>query len=442
MSALFKHAFLVAAPHSNSGKTLITLGLIKALCNKGLVVQPYKCGPDYIDPMHHKAVSGRPSYNLDTWMEDAVNVKTLFEQHLEHADVAIVEGVMGLFDGATKSKGSSAEIAKLLSIPVILVVDASSMAYSAAPLLFGFKNFDPAINFAGVIFNKTGSASHVRILEESARDARLDMLGYIPRDSRLSLESRHLGLHLPGENKSMEVVNAAARLVDKHIDIDGLLGACRFQTQGQQKKQLSQMGQQYVIAVARDQAFNFTYQANLDALSEMGNIVYFSPIDDQSVPDTDIIWLPGGYPELFAEKLSNNASMLLGIKNFVEAGKTVVAECGGMMYLGKSITDKNGAVFPMAGVFDFSTSFQNMKLRLGYREILLKDQILKGHEFHYSHLVDNKSEPSINEVRTARGDSVEMPIFRYKNCWASYMHLYLGNTSGMLNFLKSLTHHE
>ena len=442
MSALFKHAFLVAAPHSNSGKTLITLGLIKALCNKGLVVQPYKCGPDYIDPMHHKAVSGRPSYNLDTWMEDAVNVKTLFEQHLEHADVAIVEGVMGLFDGATKSKGSSAEIAKLLSIPVILVVDASSMAYSAAPLLFGFKNFDPAINFAGVIFNKTGSASHVRILEESARDARLDMLGYIPRESRLSLESRHLGLHLPGENKSMEVVNAAARLVDKHIDIDGLLGACRFQTQGQQKKQLSQMGQQYVIAVARDQAFNFTYQANLDALSEMGNIVYFSPIDDQSVPDTDIIWLPGGYPELFAEKLSNNASMLLGIKNFVEAGKTVVAECGGMMYLGKSITDKNGAVFPMAGVFDFSTSFQNMKLRLGYREILLKDQILKGHEFHYSHLVDNKSEPSINEVRTARGDSVEMPIFRYKNCWASYMHLYLGNTSGMLNFLKSLTHHE
>jgi cobyrinic acid a,c-diamide synthase len=442
MNALVKHAFLVAAPHSNSGKTLITLGLIKAFCNNGLVVQPYKCGPDYIDPMHHKAVSGRPSYNLDTWMDDAANVKTLFEQHLEHADVAIVEGVMGLFDGAAKSKGSSAEIAKLLSIPVILVVDASSMAYSAAPLLFGFKHFDPDINFAGVIFNKTGSASHVRILEESARDAGLDMLGYIPRDTSLSLESRHLGLHLPGENKSMEVVDTAARLVDKHINIDGLLRACRFQTQRQQKRQLSIKGQQYVIAVARDQAFNFTYQANLDALSKIGNIVYFSPIEDQSVPDAAIMWLPGGYPELFAEKLSKNTSMLKGIKNFAEAGKTLVAECGGMMYLGKSITDKNGVISPMAGVFDYSTSFQNMKLRLGYREILLKNQILKGHEFHYSHLVDYKSEPSVNEVRTARGDSVEMPIFQYKNCWASYMHLYLGNTSGMLNFLKSLTHHE
>lgn len=442
MKDVCKNAFLIAAPHSNSGKTLVTLGLIKALCNKGLVVQSYKCGPDYIDPMHHKAVSGKPSYNLDTWMEDAANVKTLFEQQLEYADVAIVEGVMGLFDGAAKSKGSSAEIAKLLSIPVVLVVDASSMAYSAAPLLFGFKNFDPAINFAGVIFNKTGSISHVRMLEESASDAGLDMLGYIPRDSRLSLESRHLGLHLPGENKSMEVVEAAAQLIDKHIDINRLLSTCRIQISEQPENQTHRQDRQFKIAIACDKAFNFTYQANLDALGELGNIFYFSPLEDKTVPEADIIWLPGGYPELFAEKLSKNHSMLMSIKYFVEAGKSVVAECGGMMYLGKSITDKNGVVFSMAEVFDFSTSFQNMKLRLGYREVFFKNQILKGHEFHYSQLVENNEEINQYEVRTARGDSVEMPIFRYKNCWASYMHLYLGNTFSMSNFLKSLTHHE
>ena len=223
-----KYAFMIAAPRSNSGKTLITLGLIRSLRNKGYAIQAYKCGPDYIDPMHHKMVSGRASYNLDTWMDSPYQVKNTFINHLLNADIGIAEGVMGFFDGAEKDSCSSAEIARLLDLPVVLIVDASSMAYSVAPLLYGFKNFDPGVKLAGVIFNKTGSESHVHILEEGAKDAGVEVLGYVPRDSRLTIESRHLGLHLPGENQDHKIVDAAAELVEKHINLNSLLDICRI----------------------------------------------------------------------------------------------------------------------------------------------------------------------------------------------------------------------
>lgn len=434
-----KNAFLIAAPRSNSGKTLITLGLIKALRNKGYSVQAYKCGPDYIDPMHHKIVSGRPSYNLDTWMDNHENVKALFNRHLQNADIGIAEGVMGLFDGAKKDSGSSAEIARLLSLPIILVVDASSVAYSVAPLLYGFKNFDKNINISGVIFNKTGSESHARILEEGAKDAGVEMLGHIPRDKRLSIESRHLGLHLPGENKNYKLIDIAANLAEDHIHLDRLFELSRINTSFSTElldQQTATSG--YSIAIANDEAFNFTYQANIDALRELGKIKFFSPLTDKNVPDVDLIWLPGGYPELFGQELAANTSMLKSINAFIEAGKPVVAECGGMMYLGNSIIDKNGDSHSMADVFNFSTSFENMKLHLGYREFSIKKFTVRGHEFHYSELIKNNCSPIKYQAKTARGLNIDMPLFRYKNCWASYMHLYLGNKNIILNFLKEL----
>lgn len=430
-----KNAFLIAAPRSNSGKTIITLGLIKALRRKNKVVQAYKCGPDYIDPMHHSIVSGRPSYNLDTWMENPQRVKTIFNSHLQNADIGIVEGVMGLFDGAQKDKGSSAEIARLISLPVILVVDASSVAYSVAALLHGFKRFDKLIQLAGVIFNKTGSDSHARMLEEAATDVGVLTLGHIPRDKRLVIESRHLGLHLPGETGNTEIIDIAADLIEKYINLDSLLEISRYELQDFEDAGSFTPNKKLSIAVAHDKVFNFTYRANLDALQALGKVQYFSPLTDTELPDTDIIWLSGGYPEIFAKKLSANTAMHKNIKAAAYAGKTIIAECGGMMYLGKTLIDKDKHKFEMTGIFDFVTSFENMKLHLGYRQIDLNELCLKGHEFHYSELHLNKDTGYIEQAKTARGNEISMQIFKRKNCWASYMHLYLGTPENMFQFL-------
>ncbi len=440
MSQNAKHAFLIAAPRSNSGKTMVTLGIIKALCNSDHKVQPFKCGPDYIDPMHHALVSGRDSYNLDTWMGSTDHVKELFNKHLQDTDIGIVEGVMGMFDGAKKDEGSSAALAHLLNLPVILVVDASSVAYSVAPLLHGFKTFDPGINLAGVIFNKTGSETHVRILEEGARDAGVEMIGYIPRDERLNIKSRHLGLHLPGENKNSNIIDIAADLVEKHIDLEKLIRISSYKTK--EVKTISDEVPEFdnfTCAIAKGPAFNFTYSANIDALNTIGKTVFFSPLTDPVIPNADLLWLPGGYPELYGEELANNHTMMDSIRMFIEAGKPVIAECGGMMYLGKSIIGKNGKSYKMAGIFDLATSFKEMKLHLGYREIPLGDFSIKGHEFHYSNLTQQSNKPIIQRALSARGIPVKMPVFRYKKCWASYMHLYLGETELLKQFIKYLT---
>ena len=426
-------AFLIAAPKSNSGKTMVSLALMKALVNRGITVQPFKCGPDYIDPMYHTKIAGCVSYNLDSWMASENHVESVFLHHLPHSGVAIVEGVMGLFDGAKKDKGSSAEIARLLNIPVILVVDAASMAYSAAPLLFGFKNFDKHIKVAGVIFNKVSGASHYRFLKEAAEDAGVEPLGYLSRDERLAVKSRHLGLHLPGENKQ-EIFDTAAELVEKNIDIDLLLKLTTRTEKGEQIKYLRPK-KELTIALVNDEAFNFSYAANTDAMQQLGTLVRFSPLHDDVMPAADLLWLPGGYPELFAKQLAKNKIMRQSVKEFIEAGKMVIAECGGMMYLGNEIIDENGKSNAMCGVFNISTSFENKQLHLGYRQINLDGFELKGHEFHYSNLIQHEPSNVNIEVKNARGIPVGMPVLRYKNCWASYMHLYLGEEGKLNEFL-------
>lgn len=437
MNKIDTNAFLIAAPKSNSGKTMITLGLMQALVNRGLKVQPFKCGPDYIDPMHHTKIAGQPSYNLDMWMTDEEHVQQTFTQHATKANVSIAEGVMGLFDGAQKDVGSSAAVARLLDLPVILVVDASSTAYSIAPLLYGFKNFDKSINLAGVIFNKVASQSHFQFLKEAAIDAGVHVLGYMPRDQRLAIESRHLGLHLPGENQNREIVNIAADLLENHVDIDLLLEITQKEIQPLTNQELN-IQKRFKIALAHDEAFNFSYQANRDVLVELGDLVEFSPLNDEELPEADLLWLPGGYPELFAEQLAGNNKMKEAIGGYIESGKALIAECGGMMYLGKNIITKEGETYPMTGVFDFDTSFENMKLHLGYRDLKGSDISIKGHEFHYSNLIGEEKASVDYQAKTARGRDVEMPVFRRKNCWASYMHLYLGKRDKMLQMIKEL----
>ncbi len=417
---------------------MVTLGLMHALVNRGLKVQPFKCGPDYIDPMHHTKVAGKASYNLDLWMASEEHVKAIYNKQSNRADVSIVEGVMGLFDGAKKDEGSSAAVARLLDLPVVLVVDASSVAYSVAPLLYGFKNFDKNIKLAGVIFNKVAGESHFQFLKEAAIDAGVDVLGYVPRDNRLHIESRHLGLHLPGEHKNLNIVKNAAQLIEEHVDIDLLLKLS--ENKGDELKYLEaqQNKGSLTIALANDDAFNFSYRANQDVLKELGEVEEFSPINDKILPDADLVWLPGGYPELFAKELAENKAMKTEIKSHIESGKALVAECGGMMYLGKKIVTKEGENFEMAGIFDIDTSFENMKLHLGYRELSKVDLTIRGHEFHFSNLISRLDADSDFEVKTARGKNVEMPVFRTQNCWASYMHLYLGEKEKMQQLLKEL----
>jgi cobyrinic acid a,c-diamide synthase len=428
-------AFLIAAPSSSSGKTTVTLGLMQALVNRGLVVQPFKCGPDYIDPMYHSAIAGRPSYNLDTWMASKTHVMELFQNQASKSQVSVIEGVMGLFDGAVKSQGSAADIAKLLNIPVILVMDAKAMAYSAAPLLFGFKHFDDDLNIAGVIFNRVSGDSHYQYLRDAAIDAGVEPLGYLTKDEQLIMPSRHLGLTLPSENPTLELAQKAAELLEKHVDIDRLLELSQYQINKTHLKAFP-IGK-LKIAIASDKAYCFMYQANIDALMQLGEVTFFSPLHDQLLPTADVVWLPGGYPELYAKELSNNTLMLNAIAQHSQQGKILIAECGGFMLTGKQL-HQNGESYPMAGIFDYETSLDNMKLTLGYRQLNIDGNWFRGHEFHYSQLINIQDYTNTHLVLSARETEVKMPVFRQQKTFASYLHLYLGETGKMEAFLDEL----
>jgi cobyrinic acid a,c-diamide synthase len=430
-----KNSFLIAAPSSNSGKTIITLGLIKALRDKGLRIQPFKCGPDYIDPIHHAQVAGRSSYNLDLWMSDEKHVKTIYQSQMQQADVGVVEGVMGLFDGAQRDKGSSAEIARVLDLPVVLIVNAAATAYSVAPLLYGFKNFNAHVKVQGVIFNRVSGESHYRFLKEAADDAGVVSLGYVPKDERLTLESRHLGLSLTDTTNMMTAVDASAELIEKYVDLNQLLSIS--------SKGIALVAEQKVekavslrFAIAQDEAFNFMYPANIDALKQLGEVMYFSPLHDSDIPVCDVLWFPGGYPELYAQQLATNVDMLNAIRRFEKKGGKLIAECGGMMYLGQSVELKDDSVHPMLGIFNYETSLKNMKLKLGYRSVEIDNELFKGHEFHYS-LVNKDCQQKAGAIaKTARGAQIDMPIYRSENSWSSYFHIYLGEPEKMKCFIN------
>jgi len=403
--------------------------LLRAFRNRGYTVQPFKCGPDYIDPIHHRTAAGRDSFNLDRFMMSDAHIKNLYDQHAASADIAITEGVMGLFDGSIKDEGSSADIARLLDIPVVLVLDAKAMAYSAAAILYGLKNFDARLKVAGVIFNFVDHAAHYRLLVEACEDIGIKPLGYLPANEDLRIPERHLGLDTANTEAT---ITAAAGHVERHIDLDTLLAVTRAPAPPPQKTSPSPKPQKRIL-IARDEAFHFVYAVNVHRLGQWGQITYFSPVHDKEFPfRPDLLYLPGGYPELYLQQLSENKDMLRQISAYASTDGRIIAECGGMMYLGRSIVDDKGQEYAMAAVLDISTSMAHRRLTIGYRTIRTGNTAIKGHEFHLSEPLGPWN-PTNAEITNARGEPAPTPFFHSDNLLASYAHFYWGENMDLLN---------
>jgi len=439
-----KPQFLIAAPHSGAGKTTVTLGILRALSNRGLSIQPFKCGPDYLDPKLHAIASGKSSINLDRFMMDDMHITELYKKYGNRADVMVTEGVMGLYDGSVKMEGSSADIARMLQIPVIMVLNAKAMAYSAAALLLGFKMLCADVQIAGVIFNFVEHESHYKLLKEAAEDVGITALGFLPSNPDIQIPSRHLGLKTGTEIDHHQIIEKAATHITKHLDLDELMRITlrpvknvRLHKETTEQKHLEdpippQPKITKRILIANDAAFNFTYAENISALSSLGEIAYFSPLKDTVLPEADLIYLPGGYPELHLKTLTANKTLLDQLYTFHQKGGKILAECGGMMYLGNYIADEQGIKYPMAGILNCATGMQHKKLSIGYKRIIIKGTELKGHEFHYSQFIEgsfdgsNKSDDDLS-IWNARNELLQLPVFQTANILASYFHFYFGN---------------
>jgi len=427
LDVMMKPQFLIAAPHSGAGKTTVTLGIIRALTSRGLRVQPYKCGPDYLDPKLHTLAAALQSINLDCFMMNDDHIKSQYRSYGAAADVLVTEGVMGLFDGAVKMEGSSADLARLLNIPVILVINAKAMAYSAAALLLGFKMLCPELQIAGVIFNFVAHDSHYQILKAAAEDVGISPLGFLPMHPKMQIPSRHLGLKTGREINHEEIIDQAATHISKHIDLDGLLRITTTALAATVKTGYSSSHVPKRVLIAKDEAFSFTYAENIAALSSIGEISYFSPLTDTQLPETDLIYFPGGYPELHLKNLSGNKQLIRQLKAYHEKGGKILAECGGMMYLGNEIADEDGQVYPMLGILDITTGMQHKRLSLGYKRLNIEGVELRGHEFHYSQFVGSPEGKSGVKVWNARNEALDLPVFKTNNILASYFHFYFGN---------------
>ena len=408
------------------------------LQQQGFKVQPFKCGPDYIDPKFHGIACGSPSVNLDGVMMTATHLKATYLRYAKNADITITEGVMGLFDGAVKSEGSTASLSKELGIPVLLIVDAKAVAYSVAPLLYGFRLFDDGLTIGGVVFNRVASRHHYQFLKDACDEVGIDSFGYLPEFKGASIPSRHLGLslgHLRSANQGIKLITKA---IAETVQWQPLLETFTTPLPRASIPPTFTTGKKIRAVVAHDDAFNFTYLQNLDKLQQHASLTTISPLQDRKLPPADLLYLPGGYPELYAGQLAKNKEMLRSVHNFISKGGSVLAECGGLMYLGETLTDKQGEPHKMVGALPLETSMEAMKLNLGYRKIQLGKAGLTGHEFHYSMLSERSPIPCIGTVRNMRGKILNTKVFHTKNIIASYIHLYFGEQSQFQEIIKLL----
>lgn len=393
---------IIAAPASGSGKTTITLGLLRALRDRGITVRGAKSGPDYIDPKFHEAACGQACVNLDAWAMCSERIRELASGN----DLLIVEGAMGLFDGAPPDgKGAVADLARLLQLPVILVVDASHMAQSVAPIVAGFSQFDPDVKVAGLILNKVGSPRHARMLHKALEKIDIPVLGTVMRDADLATPSRHLGLVQAGEHDNLEsLLDAAAAQISDEVDIDALLRLTSPLPKPAALRPVPPSRRH--IAIASDQAFSFCYPHQIREWVQAGvTMSLFSPLANDRIPAADLIFLPGGYPELHAATLAKADNFMNDLRNAAQT-TDIYGECGGYMVLGESLTDADGTVHEMAGLLPLQTSFAKRRLHLGYRDLTaptgpFRGQY-KGHEFHYATTVKADG-PPLFEARDAEG---------------------------------------
>ncbi len=413
-----------------------------AFSDGGHAVQPFKCGPDFIDPGLHRLITGKVSRNLDLWMSGERFVSSCFSHNCQNADLAIVEGVMGMYDGGPSSSGA---LAGYLNLPVILVLDVRSMAESAAAIVKGFETIRPETAPVGVILNRIASPRHLQLVGDAIEQhCDAEILGYLPRTVEFSIPSRHLGLLTEDDAPLKEdAIRLLARTVREHIDLNRILDVCSTELKPSPAPLAPSTSTRCRIAVARDKAFCFYYQDNFDLLRAAGaELVFFSPLVDRGLPeDIDGIYLGGGYPELYADRLSSNSSMLKEIRDWCECSGPVFAECGGFMYLTRGIYEKEGSFHPMAGVFPVNSKMHDKRASLGYRQVTTRVEscfgpagtTLRGHEFHYS-TVDEMS-PGITRVYGTNDNSTEG--YQYKKTVGGYVHLHFGwNVDAVTAFIN------
>ena len=443
--------FVIGATGSGTGKTTISLAILSYLADQGYKVAPFKVGPDFIDPGHHTRIAGKTCFNLDSWMLSKEYNKRIFSEKTLGADIAVVEGVMGLFDGydGLSEAGSTAQMAKWLDLPVVLIVSAKGMARSAAAIVQGFENFDKDLKIAGVIFSKTGSPRHYDYLKTAVEQTcRTKCLGFMPKNDTIVMPERHLGLVTAGElDMGKDVLSTLKSMVKDHIDMEGLISSLdAFNPAGNSEPVISRFTVPGlsrepgpVIAVARDKAFCFYYQDNLDILKKFGaKIVEFSPLKDDRLPkNIGGIYFGGGYPEVFAKELSKKTKLLQEIKKNSLAGMPIYGECGGFMFLCKKLSGMDESQkYPMSGCFGFSVQMSKRLRSLGYREITLtedtiigkKGDVLRGHEFHYSSLENPDSNVSnVYHVTGRAGQDISLKGYQVSNTLGSYLHIHFGS---------------
>ncbi|AFY43348.1 cobyrinate a,c-diamide synthase [Nostoc sp. PCC 7107] len=439
-------ALVIAGERSGVGKTTVTLALLASLCRRGGQVQSFKVGPDYIDPMFHQYVTGLACRNLDPVLTSEVYVQQCFAKHHQTSEYALVEGVMGLFDGVMGSGeeaslhpftfASTAHIAQLLDLPVVLVIDCSRLSGSVAAIAHGYCSFDPKIKIAGLVLNRVGSDRHLSLLKDALQSLQLPILGVLRRQDNITIPDRHLGLVPTGEISELDaVVERLADLGDNCFDWQSLLPLLKTQHRLNAPLPLTALTK-IRIAVARDRAFNFYYQDNLDILQQLGaELVFWSPLADSELPpNIQGMYFGGGFPEVFAEQLTKNTNVLQAVKTAILQGMPTIAECGGLMYLCAEIIDFEGKTYPMVGIIPTSACMGG-RLTLGYRRaIALQDSLLVnagtniyGHEFHRSSLSTNSHQPLFETYRYDCDENMGFEGWNLSvNLHASYIHLHWG----------------
>ncbi|MDA2932955.1 cobyrinate a,c-diamide synthase [Acidobacteria bacterium AH-259-D05] len=441
---------VIAGTHSGVGKTTVATGIMAALRRRGYVIQPFKVGPDYIDPSYHTGACAAPSRNLDPWLVEPAVIVEFFNKAMAGKDMAIVEGVMGLYDGASGEDelGSTAHLAKLLHLPVVLVVDASAGTRSVGACVLGFKSFDRELDLAGVILNGIASQKHLELVKPSLKKAGVRLLGYLPNNKDLALPERHLGLIPTAEGKvPREFFQQLAEQVEGTINLDALVSVASKASPPSGAAPLifpeHPLPAKTAIAVARDEAFSFYYLDSLELLESWGaELIPFSPLNDAEVPeDVEGVYIGGGFPELYAAELSQNRGMLESLQKAAKRWLPIYGECGGLMYLCESIEDQDGTMRPMAGILPVECSMKDTRLTLGYRTVrALEDNplmkagdLVKGHEFHLSSL---KQKPQAArpayQILDQKG---RKEGFRINNVLASYIHLHLGSRKDLASKL-------
>lgn len=438
-----KPQFLIGGATSGSGKTVFALGLLRALKKRGIKVQPYKCGPGFMDTQLHAISSGVDSVNIDSWFAGRTHLQYVYNKYGEKADVCMIEGNSALFDGYRRMQGSSAEMSQLVSVPVILVVNARSAAYSVAPMLYGYKLFRPQVKIVGVVFTHVSSPAHFLYLKDACTDAGLNSLGYIPYDETLKLPQRHTALTQSLRSDIEEVAEKASLYVEQNIDVDRILKMCTrifpckytlpYTSDIEETESSSVIPEKKLrIAIAKDSAFNFIYKENLDKLSSIGDIVFFSPLYAKTLPEADFIYLPGGVPELFARQLYRRKELLHHLKTFADRGGRIFAEGGAVSLLAQTITVREGGTsYEMSGVLPMHCFINKSGIVSGYRMLLHNTTRFKGYESRYlSYDISDMDNHIVSKViiENTRGVDSGTPLFRYKNVIASFTHFYWGDT--------------